>query len=581
MEQYKYEIQFDSAISAGERLGDIRRALEDCSAKLTRLSHEMQKGLEGEATRLTKLADGTEKRAGEIRRAALCLVSIAEAYRKAEELAYGRFADGKGDTGGKSGSGGAGSGSGAGGADGSHGGIAGIAALAASMYGTAVGRSASSKIQAAVENLIGHLPNGVDIWDPSSTAAGNWWENLPALLKWVYISPLLLAISRFGGILMAPIWKLLIDLFKIGSGGGSQAGAQDGEQNSGADGSGEDDAYGTGAHEGAAVIDRPEDDFSDAMAGVTAEMGGAESTVDFANDGSGTGDSSEYGGAGDGSSDMSFSSGGDSDGSAFDSGSADSSSGAYETGSGSSSTGSYGGASAAGSSGDSGGSGSYGGSDGGSGGSGYSGDSGSVVGADGAGVNSGFAGAEFDDMSAMSGAGSGDSSAGADAMGGSDGFAATEASGSGSSGAGFAAATPSENTATASGSGVVESLMSDTKSSSGLAAPIIGAGAAASIAAAGVTMGSIASKGGKGSGEGEEEEQVAPVVETDRSQGVFAGDLNGNYVMLGSTVAMMFTGSSIAAGVMKNNKDKKPDDRFRTGYGVSAVLSGGPIQERE
>lgn len=59
---------------------------------------------------------------------------------------------------------------------------------------------------------------------------------------------------------------------------------------------------------------------------------------------------------------------------------------------------------------------------------------------------------------------------------------------------------------------------------------------------------------------------------------VFAGVLDGEYYILGTAISMLFCGTTFAAGIMRKEKIKKPG--FRTGDGVSVIISGGVIQDK-
>ena len=102
----------------------------------------------------------------------------------------------------------------------------------------------------------------------------------------------------------------------------------------------------------------------------------------------------------------------------------------------------------------------------------------------------------------------------------------------------------------------------------GLAAPLIGAGAIASSAALGM---SVTNKLDTDAITGFEA-QEPPTVIAKESAGFFAGDLRGEYILLGSAAILAFLGTSVAASARRNN-NKKPSDKFRTGYGISAILA--------
>ncbi|MCL2151798.1 MAG: hypothetical protein FWH57_02385 [Oscillospiraceae bacterium] len=117
------------------------------------------------------------------------------------------------------------------------------------------------------------------------------------------------------------------------------------------------------------------------------------------------------------------------------------------------------------------------------------------------------------------------------------------------------------------------------KTGSGLSAPVIGVAAVSSMAASGLGLSN--KLGGKGKTGGDPTEQKEePVVTAKETVGNFSGNLKGEYVVLASALSIMFSGASLKAGMGSNKNPGKPDDRFRIGYGTSAILSGGAIQER-
>ena len=107
----------------------------------------------------------------------------------------------------------------------------------------------------------------------------------------------------------------------------------------------------------------------------------------------------------------------------------------------------------------------------------------------------------------------------------------------------------------------------------GIAAPIVGAATTASLTASTGLGLSNKLKGGK-QADGNESPQDLPVVAAKKSGGVFSGELKGEYVILGSAMTMLFSGISVAAGLKRESKTRSPGDRFRIGYGKSAVLNG-------
>ena len=118
-----------------------------------------------------------------------------------------------------------------------------------------------------------------------------------------------------------------------------------------------------------------------------------------------------------------------------------------------------------------------------------------------------------------------------------------------------------------------------TGSGSGLAAPIIGAVAASSIAASGMGLGNTLSGKNK-QDSGQTNDPELPVIAAKEATGNFSGNLKGDYVVLATAASLLFSGASLKAGIGTKKNAVKPDDRFRIGYGTSAVLCGGAIQER-
>ena len=111
-----------------------------------------------------------------------------------------------------------------------------------------------------------------------------------------------------------------------------------------------------------------------------------------------------------------------------------------------------------------------------------------------------------------------------------------------------------------------------------LAAPLIGVASAVSMVSSGMGIREKLKKDKADKSDDEQPDQ--PVVTAKESNGVFSGNLKGEYVILASALSLLFTGTSISAAVHVKKKKRKPDDLFRVGNGVSAILSGGTIQER-
>ena len=561
MDHSTYEIQFDKTLNAAEQLKKIKLALEECAAKYSTLSKEMQRGLEREARKLKSSADQTGKRADEMRLAFGSLETITEGYREAEELSYNKLTeiDHASDHGGSMGISGGGvvsgaavvAGAGTVGAVGSEvvGGGESDGNYSDSDVqlvdgGIAAGGDGSSEIgelsrESGIENLSGSeelgygnqdlsLPPGFELWNNDQVDRTNWWENLTEGLQWDYIDPVILITVGLGGNALISLWNLIMGLTGPGEGAAIQGGENEGAENAfdlgGGFGSEDGGDYGTGAHVGIAHIDRPEDEFQDSMSGVDAltgratsadEMGIIEEPVD----------SIEYGESEVGVEAVEVV------------GEPAEAEAGVVAGVSTSSGGSSG---------------------------------------SGAGSSTGLgAETEVETETGVAATLEADADVGADDLV----EAGEEASADVGAGVEAVIAAPGRTDDSTRGAGpgaaggTVESL---DKSSSGLAPPLIGAGSALSMAAAG-----ISAKGamGKGKNAMPPMEKIPPKVEAKESNGHFAGELSGDYVMVASGCSMIFAGLSIGAAVGKSRK-KKPDDRFRTGYGVSAVVSGGPVQER-
>jgi len=111
------------------------------------------------------------------------------------------------------------------------------------------------------------------------------------------------------------------------------------------------------------------------------------------------------------------------------------------------------------------------------------------------------------------------------------------------------------------------------KSGGGAAAPLIGVASAASIAVSGV---GISKKFRKEKGEAAgADEPGLPAVSAQKANGVFSGNLQGDYVILASLLSLLFSGASITACAFANRKKPKTNGKFKIGYGTSAVLSDG------
>jgi hypothetical protein len=112
----------------------------------------------------------------------------------------------------------------------------------------------------------------------------------------------------------------------------------------------------------------------------------------------------------------------------------------------------------------------------------------------------------------------------------------------------------------------------------GVAAPVVGVAAAGSMVASGAVIGQNIKDKKDAAQQAGKEKPEAPVISAHESGGIFTGNLNSNYVLLATAFSLAFVGASVAAAA--SMKKKKPDERLKIGYGVSAVLSSGEIQVR-
>jgi len=113
-----------------------------------------------------------------------------------------------------------------------------------------------------------------------------------------------------------------------------------------------------------------------------------------------------------------------------------------------------------------------------------------------------------------------------------------------------------------------------------IAAPVIGVASAGSIVASGAALSNSLKADKDGLEKGNIKQTTPPVINAKEGNGIFGGNLSTEYVILASTVSLLFTGVSVAASVYRNNKRDKKNARFRTGYAVSAILDSGEIQVR-
>ena len=106
---------------------------------------------------------------------------------------------------------------------------------------------------------------------------------------------------------------------------------------------------------------------------------------------------------------------------------------------------------------------------------------------------------------------------------------------------------------------------------SGFAASAIGAATTASVTASGLGLSNKLMGGMRGESGKDKESKDKAVVAAKASGGVFSGNLKGEYVVLGTSLTMLFSGISVAAAVKGDKGAAIVDDRFRIGYGVYAI----------
>jgi hypothetical protein len=132
--------------------------------------------------------------------------------------------------------------------------------------------------------------------------------------------------------------------------------------------------------------------------------------------------------------------------------------------------------------------------------------------------------------------------------------------------------------ADSSGAGGSRTRIDKTPGRPGIAVPIIGAASAGSMAASGVALSQRNKVKKVKVREAGEKKFETPIISALMSGGNFIGNLNSNYVLLTSALSLTYVGVSFAAASRKNKSES--NDRFKIGYGVSAVLNNGEIQVR-
>jgi|GEM_PF-6260966 len=595
----QYEIQFDSAVSAGKQLDVIRLALDECATKFSGLSHEVEEGLEKERAMLAKWSKTAEQNSDEMRQASVCIITAAEGYRDAEKLVYDRLSNrGVVEEAGNASGGGVisnGGGAGNGNSTDSAGGGAGTDQDSGELL--PIDRQVNPF---APEFSTSHKINPLATWGTTKAEPSpHFWSKLPKLLDWRYILPLLVVGGGSSSNIRKGIWKIISDILIKKKDEKDSKVVSENNGDGGADNSVDGDRNPTGAHIGKGTIDRPISDFENLLSEIAAFVGGGESALgiwdgneidwdsfvvglvggliysNFYDDPNIKGGTNGDGSNGDGTSGDGANDGGtNSDGTSDD--------GANSDGTNSDGT-----------------------SDDGANGDGTNSDGTSDDGINDDGTNedgldeNGLGGESLDsdgvNRDTSGGGGGGKSSSGGggggtttakpnmeEAENSSDEIPITNSEDFSGGVIDPEAAEVDVEEAVEGMSAVELPMGGDTAGGSaglGMAAPLIGAASVASMVASGL---GIQGAQGQGAGDGDGLEDSKPaVVEAKQAEGVFAGDLKGNYVLIGSTLALLFSGASITAGVRNaKNKDRKADDRFRTGYGVSAVLSGGAIQER-
>jgi len=116
--------------------------------------------------------------------------------------------------------------------------------------------------------------------------------------------------------------------------------------------------------------------------------------------------------------------------------------------------------------------------------------------------------------------------------------------------------------------------MPESMGTSGIFAPIVGMGIAsvASLAASGAAIGRTVNAD-KNNTDDDEEKSELPKIAADKSGAVFAGELKGEYVIVATTISLLFSGISVASAVGKNKDISEPTDKFKIGYGTSAIFN--------
>jgi len=112
--------------------------------------------------------------------------------------------------------------------------------------------------------------------------------------------------------------------------------------------------------------------------------------------------------------------------------------------------------------------------------------------------------------------------------------------------------------------------------------PIIGAASVGSAVASGALINEAKKIGKHKAEQADQSQPEPPIVAAKEGNGIFAGNLSSEYVLFATTFSLLFAGASVAAAakirVKIKGKKEKAEERFKIGYGVSAILCSGEIQ---
>ena len=268
MSHFRYEAQLSGNDNIVSRLNVIKNALDECSLKSSGFASEMQRGLEGEGVKFKQWAETLELRRDSVRRASETFTNAIECYHDAEQSVRNRMSEvyriaGQGGAGATNTDVGAAS---AGNFDRTH---------LNNIFNTA-GSSGGNFL----------FPPGFAFWGGSESGI-RWWTSLPDGLRWVYVAPVIFAISAGMGFTPGAVWQFMQNLFIRNNENSEQGGER--EKESVSDSVYNEDEilggmngdYGTGSYVGAGEIDRPVEDFYDSQSGVAAQNGRSEIAVNL------------------------------------------------------------------------------------------------------------------------------------------------------------------------------------------------------------------------------------------------------------------------------------------------------------